>query len=153
MSHIHVQVNQQGARKESEWGLWTTQPKCLPSSTVNSREILLVKVVGVQLQGLDKDHRCIRAYAGTIIPTLSWCRIPIQYFQLFLREKPRSYNVGHACSRVGTTPAYQAAWPQARPDLEPISTDRCTPYNVEGQLQQGPLLAVGYNTGELELFR
>lgn len=60
---------------------------------------------------------------------------------------------GHGYSRLGTTPAYQAAWPKARPDLEPISTDRYTPSKVEGQLHQGPLLAVGYKTGELGLFR
>ncbi|CBJ30008.1 HELP domain containing protein [Ectocarpus siliculosus] len=47
----------------------------------------------------------------------------------------------------------QATWPQGRPDLEPVSTDRCTPALVEGQPQLGALLAVGYKTGQVEVFR
>lgn len=47
----------------------------------------------------------------------------------------------------------QAAWPQGRPDLEPVSVDRCTPASVEGKPQPGALLAVGYMTGQVEVFR
>ncbi|CAM9158619.1 unnamed protein product, partial [Scytosiphon promiscuus] len=47
----------------------------------------------------------------------------------------------------------QAAWPQGRPDLEPVSADRCTPTFVEGQRQPSPLLAAGYRTGQVEIFR
>ncbi|CAM9462791.1 unnamed protein product, partial [Pylaiella littoralis] len=47
----------------------------------------------------------------------------------------------------------QAAWPQGRPDLEPVSADRCTPAVVEGQAQLGPMLAAGYKTGQVEVYR
>eukprot|EP00752_Nemacystus_decipiens_P008508 g7598.t1 len=47
----------------------------------------------------------------------------------------------------------QATWPQGRPDLEPVSVDRCTPASVEGTPQPGPLLAAGYKTGQVEVFR
>ncbi|CAB1119500.1 unnamed protein product [Ectocarpus sp. CCAP 1310/34] len=47
----------------------------------------------------------------------------------------------------------QATWPQGRPDLEPVSTDRCTPALVERQPQLGALLAAGYKTGQVEVFR
>lgn len=47
----------------------------------------------------------------------------------------------------------KATWPQGRPDLEPVSTDRCTPALVEGQPQLGALLAAGYKTGQVEVFR
>lgn len=47
----------------------------------------------------------------------------------------------------------QAAWPQGRPDLEPVSADRCTPAVVEGQAQLGPMLAAAYKTGQVEVYR
>ncbi len=47
----------------------------------------------------------------------------------------------------------KATWPQGRPDLEPVSVDRCTPAVVEGQPQPAPMLATAYKTGQVEVFR
>lgn len=52
-----------------------------------------------------------------------------------------------------TSHVFQATWPQGRPDLEPVSVDRCTPTFVEGEPQPSPLLAAGYRTGQVEIYR